>query len=260
MIVVNNIWDPVFFQMVADSRKSVKISSPELQVENVRDILDAKRSQTQLELVTGYGIREFFSGATSLDAVEQLVRQHEIVTGVPSLGANFAIFDDERAFVSSGNLTHEGPSSSKAYSFVVENHWVSGQLTADFHRLQQTEHAQAFTPTIIEEFREIIRRLLAGESPTLFSPREKAPLRVHDLIDFRSLNGWTMDVLEVVMQIPTQRFRLSDVYASIDQLRLRHPANNTIDAKIRQQLQVLRDLGLIIFVDNNGTYRKSWDL
>ncbi|MBE6823326.1 MAG: hypothetical protein E7518_09565 [Ruminococcaceae bacterium] len=36
-----------------------------------------------------------------------------------------------------------------------------------------------------------------------------------------------------------------------------HPNNNHIRAKIRQQLQVLRNDGIIEFVDNAGTYKKS---
>jgi type II restriction enzyme len=38
-------------------------------------------------------------------------------------------------------------------------------------------------------------------------------------------------------------------------LQIKHPANNNIKPKIRQQLQILRDKGFIEFL-GNGKYRK----
>jgi hypothetical protein len=43
-------------------------------------------------------------------------------------------------------------------------------------------------------------------------------------------------------------FSLQDVYAFAAQLQELHPDNRHMRDKIRQQLQVLRDLGLIAFV------------
>jgi hypothetical protein len=44
---------------------------------------------------------------------------------------------------------------------------------------------------------------------------------------------------------------------SNDQLQKKHPRNKNIEAKIRQQLQELGDLGLIDFM-GSGYYRKLW--
>jgi type II restriction enzyme len=49
-------------------------------------------------------------------------------------------------------------------------------------------------------------------------------------------------------------FSLADVYAHADTLAKLHPANRHIQPKIRQQLQVLRDWGLVEFV-GGGAYR-----
>lgn len=65
--------------------------------------------------------------------------------------------------------------------------------------------------------------------------------------------GWTLDVLRVVQGLP-ESFSLADVYAFEDELRQLHPRNKHVKDKIRQQLQVLRDLGYIEFLDR-GKYR-----
>jgi type II restriction enzyme len=69
-----------------------------------------------------------------------------------------------------------------------------------------------------------------------------------------SLRGWTLDVLRAVRQLGKAEFTLQDIYALEPELKALHPNNQNVRPKIRQQLQVLRDLGLITFVDP-GNYR-----
>ena len=49
-------------------------------------------------------------------------------------------------------------------------------------------------------------------------------------------------------------FTLDDVYAHEDELAALHPGNRHVRDKIRQQLQVLRDMGLLQFL-SPGSYR-----
>ena len=66
--------------------------------------------------------------------------------------------------------------------------------------------------------------------------------------------GWTLDVLNAVQSLGKTEFSLNEVYAFEDKLSRLHPANRNVQPKIRQQLQVLRDLGLIEFL-RPGEYR-----
>jgi type II restriction enzyme len=65
--------------------------------------------------------------------------------------------------------------------------------------------------------------------------------------------GWTLDVLNVVRSLGQTKFKLADVYESAGELAKLHPANRHVRDKIRQQLQVLRDLGLLEFL-GDGEY------
>ena len=67
--------------------------------------------------------------------------------------------------------------------------------------------------------------------------------------------SWLLDVLFCVNKIPTIDFSLKEMYQFADELQLKHIDNHNIEAKIRQQLQVLRDKGFIEFL-GNGQYRK----
>ena len=65
--------------------------------------------------------------------------------------------------------------------------------------------------------------------------------------------GWTLDVLQVVQSLNKREFSLQDVYAHKEALGRLHPANRHVRDKIRQQLQMLRDLGLLEFL-GGGSY------
>ena len=69
-----------------------------------------------------------------------------------------------------------------------------------------------------------------------------------------SVRGWTLDVLRIVEMLP-RKFALREVYAHEHRLAETHPGNKNIRAKIRQQLQVLRDMGFITFL-GGGDYLK----
>jgi len=65
--------------------------------------------------------------------------------------------------------------------------------------------------------------------------------------------GWLSDVLSCVHSIDKKTFTLADVYQHERELARLHPGNVNIRPKIRQQLQVLRDKGIIVF-QGRGVY------
>lgn len=70
--------------------------------------------------------------------------------------------------------------------------------------------------------------------------------------------GWTLEILRIIQSLNTREFDLQKMYAFEPQLKRRFPRNNFIRAKIRQQLQVLRDAGLIEF-EGRGRYSTTFD-
>ena len=63
-----------------------------------------------------------------------------------------------------------------------------------------------------------------------------------------------MDVLQCVDKLG-EYFSLDEMYNFIPLLQTKHPNNHFVDAKIRQQLQMLRDKGFLEFT-HGGHYRK----
>ena len=51
-------------------------------------------------------------------------------------------------------------------------------------------------------------------------------------------------------------FTTADVYRFERELQKKYPANRHVRHKIQQQMQVLRDEHRIVFLDNQGTYKR----
>jgi len=66
--------------------------------------------------------------------------------------------------------------------------------------------------------------------------------------------GWAATLLSMLHRIGKQEFTLNDAYSLEPELAALYPLNHNIRPKIRQQLQVLRDAGLITF-EFRGHYR-----
>jgi type II restriction enzyme len=65
--------------------------------------------------------------------------------------------------------------------------------------------------------------------------------------------SWTLDVLAGLRSLGREVFALEEAYGLEDHLASLHPQNRNIRPKIRQQLQILRDLGYLKFLER-GIY------
>ena len=66
--------------------------------------------------------------------------------------------------------------------------------------------------------------------------------------------GWTLDVLAALQSLGKREFSLDEAYSLTPGLSALHPDNQHVGPKIRQQLQVLRDMGRVEFLER-GKYR-----
>jgi len=70
-----------------------------------------------------------------------------------------------------------------------------------------------------------------------------------------NLSPWKKDVFKCLLEPDKDNFTLEEVYSCESRLSQLHPNNRNVRAKIRQQLQYLRDTGLVEFI-RPGMYKK----
>ena len=72
----------------------------------------------------------------------------------------------------------------------------------------------------------------------------------------KEAKGWILEIMSCIDSIKNDSFSLDDIYKFETKLKLKYPNNNFIKDKIRQQLQILRDKGIIEFA-GRGNYKKT---
>lgn len=97
----------------------------------------------------------------------------------------------------------------------------------------------------------ISEKIVIDKESVVRETNRRENLNINDI----NSRGWLMDVLKCVNYMPSDVFALDDLYKYDKDLQYKHPQNNNIRPKIRQQLQILRDKGYIEFL-GRGVYRK----
>jgi len=69
-----------------------------------------------------------------------------------------------------------------------------------------------------------------------------------------SSKGWILDIMKCIEKLDKKHFALNELYHFENYLKGKYPDNNNVQAKIRQQLQILRDKGYLRF-ESRGKYK-----
>lgn len=261
--VLTTPWKEEFLKLVNKSKISIKITSPFVKYDICREMLLAKNRQTRINLITSFKLMSIYSGALDIKALEEIINNNGKIKNYPKLHSKIYLFDDEEAIITSSNLTVGGMTKNFEYGIYIDDSEVVKKISMDFHLLSINEKTGPVTKSSIEIVREILKKLPKSVSAKLPIIDLETPEETLDVIENsyesiqKSLKGWKLEVFNCVHSIPEQVFSLNDINKFENHFKKIYPSNKHIRDKIRQQLQYLRDLGLIEFL-GSGRYKKLW--
>lgn len=263
MKILKTPWKNELMELVCQSKKSIKITSPFVKENVCNELLSFKNKNTKLELITSFKLMNIYSGSLDLSGLENIIINKGIVKNFPKLHSKIYLFDDEKVIITSSNLTNGGLLNNYEYGIYTSNAQVVSQAVSDFSSLFFNENIGKIKLTDINAVRKILAKIPPSESIKLPNFKLESPEEKYDIMEIRediltsSLKGWKLEVFKCAQSIPNQLFTLKDINQYESHLRKIFPSNKHITDKIRQQLQYLRDLGLIEFL-GNGQYKKLW--
>ncbi len=263
MEILKTPWRKNLMELVSQSKKSIKITSPFVKENVCNELLSFKNSNTSLELITSFKLMNIYSGSLDLSALENVIKNKGVVKNFPKLHSKIYLFDDKKVIITSGNLTNGGLLNNYEYGIYTENLEIVSKVIEDFSSISSNENIGNIKLTDIDVVRKILAKIPPSESIKLpkfeiESPEEKFDIiEVNNDIISSSLTGWKLEVFKCAQLIPNQIFSLKEINKFELQLKQKYPSNQHITDKIRQQLQNLRDLGLLEFL-GNGQYKKLW--
>ncbi|MFY8000306.1 MAG: phospholipase D-like domain-containing protein [Candidatus Kapaibacteriota bacterium] len=265
MRILTTPWKADFLDLVHQSKKSIKITSPFVKNDICSEMISAKVSSSKIELITSFKLMNIHSGSLDISALESIIDNNGVVRSVPKLHSKVYIFDDVKAIITSGNLTHGGMLKNFEYGIYLDEPLIIKDIVQDFKLLTESEKIGEIKKSHLDKVRTILASVPKSTSPKLPSFEIETPEENLDVIEtpvepiIRSLKltGQTLEIFKCVHSIQNQIFTLAEVYQFENQIKEKYPSNNNIKPKIRQQLQSLRNLGLLEFL-GSGNYKKLW--
>lgn len=263
MKIIKTPWKNELMQLVSDAKESIKITSPFVKESVCAELLQHKKKNSSLELITSFKLMNIYNGSVDLNGLEHILKSKGVVKNFSRLHAKIYLFDEKQAIVTSSNLTNGGLVQNYEYGFYTDEPTIVSEISNDFNQLLRDETMGQIELKHIKEVRSLLQKIPKSEQIPLPAYSVNASVEKNDVITLpddiisSTLKGWKLIVFNCIQAIPKEIFTLNDINAFVPQLQNKYPKNNTIPAKIRQQLQLLRDLGLIEFL-GNGNYKKLW--
>ena len=223
-------------------------------------------SRVAKTVVTKTDLRDFRVGASNLDSLRSLAEMGAKVRSLYNLHAKVYVFDETTALVTSANATFGGMHRNLECGLAVEDRQSVSNLAdlvisgfgfdappraislAELGRLRLALPLIDVLPPKIAA-----NDSLAEKVPTLeaaFSVPNKEEL-------LSQFTGWLGLTLRGVLEMPEGGFGMQQLFAVCQPAAtVEYPKNRNVEAKLRQQLQFLRDRGLVEFLSSGpGRYR-----
>ena len=263
---VQIITTPTFDWLAEQARacsSHLLISSPFVN-DGILKLTDLVPKEASRTLVTRTDLRDFAVGASNLDTLCSLSRDGVSIRSLSRLHAKIYVFDSSVALVTSANATRAG----------LWRNFECGLGITDTATVRELAKSLLNGFGTKEEVDEIGLKELLGMYRHLesikvtFPPHPKrgdhaapGPEPTFSISDkevlLKGFTGWLRLTLEGVLKMPEAGFQMDELLQVCGpEASRKYPKNRFVPEKLRQQLQVLRNRGLVEFV-SPGIYRRT---
>ena len=256
------------FDWLAEAAASCKtrllVASPFVN-DGIIGLTDRVSRDVPRALVTRADLRNFALGSSNLHSLCALARGGVTVHHLDGLHAKVYVFDDTSALVTSANATVSGMSRNWECGLATSDRRVVAQLAESLltgfgaanppRRLWATELDRLHVPVTAMKASLPKVPVPAGQPAADTLPPEVTFSVDNPEVMLEGFTGWKRLTLRGVLAMPADGFSMQDLFRVCAPVAGdEYPKNRHVEAKLRQQLQVLRGLGLVEFV-RPGRYK-----
>ena len=268
VISIKSPWEELFINLLSSAKRRIYLACPFIKQQTANIIINNVNRNVEIKYIHSFKLANFHRGVSDINALKIFCENKIEQKNIHNLHAKFFIFDN-KAIVTSANLTPGGLRNNLEYGVLLKGQLVNN-IVNDYLDIFNNNEYPFINLEILEEAKKILqsipkekyRKELKLSDKQLFSEilnDENVDERFDGGIDIilNNLTSWKKDVFGCLLKIDNDVFRLEEVYEFEERLKKLHPENKNIKPKIRQQLQYLRDLGLLEFI-KPGIYKKLW--
>ena len=254
--IITNPFYETFMELCTKSQQSIRLCAPYIKSDVVADILASKQDGVPIDMITKVNLRDYHSKVSDLEALRFTLLGGGRVYNCSNLHAKAYIFDDKLCVISSANLTIFGLRRNAECGVLTDNARVVNEVLTFYNGVVNRDDVGRISEQNIEEISDLLSRI--PPAPPIVYPRMDLSVPSDENLNAISegLSGWKRNVFLSLGQFD-ETFTTTEVSILAQQLGEKYPKNNYREAKVRQVLQQLRDLGLIEFT-SPGIYKKLW--
>lgn len=156
-------WYPTL-EKECERSSSLKIISPFVSGYFFHKI-KSKFSLENIELITRFNLKDFSNGVSNLDALKLLNDNNAKIFGIKDLHSKVYIFDDDRAIISSANITRKGLRTNFECGIMVSGRNEVSQLISYFNELKNIAINNNFDSSKYELWKSKIKECEIVNSP-----------------------------------------------------------------------------------------------
>jgi len=245
-----------FLEHCSSARNSISLCAPYVKRDVIYDVISSKSSSVVLKLITLISLESFHRKASDSEALQMVLTDNGEVYNVSNLHAKIFIFDDTECYITSANLTSKGLEKNYEYGLYTNDNIFVQSVVSDFSQLLSDTQTGQINSEHINEIDGILKSM--PKLPKTLYPSLRLNLAGDKSPITANLQGWRLAVFNALDSLDITEFDSTVSNQIAEQLGVLYPDNRNRQAKVRQVLQQLRDIGLIQFV-SPGKYAKLWE-
>lgn len=253
---LNPIADELY-ERIRSAKSEVVLVSPFIKDEVLHRCLEASQASVHCRVLTSLRLDYYLAGALDIQTIRSHIDSPSFSAySVQRLHAKVFVIDESFCYIGSNNLTNNGLYGNVEMGVVVEHEAEVASIKLSVNSILDNGTSVQIGHELLDELAKIERPIKSRKSKA--SDETVEPLTQVQLTQIATqLGGWTGLALSILLEHFSGEFSLADFYAFEPYFKTFYPNNNTIQAKLRRQLQILRDFGLVTFL-GSGRYAVNW--
>jgi phosphatidylserine/phosphatidylglycerophosphate/cardiolipin synthase-like enzyme len=260
--ILKNPIDKKFYKLISETKNTFYFTSPYINDEPIENIMKNINKNVKIKGITFLCFATIRKQILSLNSLKKLINKGILKTSKEFLHSKIYIFDNKKAIITSSNLTKAGLTTNYEYGVLISDKKLIMEIKRDFDTLYLSKNFGKITKKTLIEIENKIKLFPSFEKRKYgnmkFDLEYDTNLSLEDTkIISNNLKGWKKLIFDTIDKNFKKTFFLKEFEKFKNEFKEKYPNNNNIEFKVQQQLQYLRDLGLIEFV-KRGFYRKLW--
>lgn len=132
--LIDSGWDALFREAINADASSWRVICPFIKAKTVERLLGGRRPST-LHVVTRFDLNLYAQGVSDLLALRRLLEAGAVIRGVRNVHAKVYLFGENRAFVTSANLTDAAMFRNAEFGVSVDDAAIAAECRRYFERL-----------------------------------------------------------------------------------------------------------------------------